>query len=282
MTNYDNAMFSGTNAATNNADADAETYDVRKWKLGDHYARPTVDANQLRSDAERNEGIDNTMAEVLGRAAEQVESASVRDFECPVCGLSHGHGDKKHDTRSTFSVAPEFADYMEFAANCHCGVSELAMLMEFYGEIAVQVFEDDERFVAFESLMPSDEADMALALYFHPEVKIVDHMPRSKFRTGIDQLRELAGGSLDDLAPSVNVPKQVRSSWDQIERVHITMSDLFVAARLPTQDSVFEAFDAYTNRVESIRKAASGAPIPQPTDNRIAQIREDLSTKFDQ
>jgi hypothetical protein len=42
------------------------------------------------------------------------------------------------------SVTPEFAEMLEFNPACHCGVNELAMLVEFYDEIRAPVFTDED------------------------------------------------------------------------------------------------------------------------------------------
>lgn len=120
-----------------------EPREVRKWKLGKHSARPSVDADELRASADTVDGIDDDLADLFREAADRVPNATVNDFECPVCGLTHGHSDDKHDIRDSFDVRPEFAEMMQFNAACHCGVNEMAMLVDFFDHIGVRVFTDE-------------------------------------------------------------------------------------------------------------------------------------------
>lgn len=263
MSNYDSGMFSSTDAATT-TDADTETYDVRKWKLGNHGTRPTVDIDALRADAERNANIDDELSNMLTQAAERLDSVNVDDFECPVCGLSHGHSDDKHDIRPTFNVDASFAERMEFAPNCHCGVNELAMLMEFLPYIVPQVFTDADEFEAFVELTPSDEAEMALDLYHHPNVKVDSVSNELSSTETVFALRDRHIDAVSD---------------DQI--IWATTEEIVEAARLPVQQSVIDAFDAYTSRLSNIRNAANNAPIPSDTEARIESIRADLAEQFE-
>lgn len=135
--------------------ADGET---RKWTLGDHEVRHDVDTDAIREAAADIDGVNPDLAAVLENAADSLSSASVSGFECPVCGLNHGHSDTKHDIRSPssgFSVTGVFADFMEFCPYCHCGVNELAMLIDFYNHIDAPVFEDAEKFAGIENIRNS-------------------------------------------------------------------------------------------------------------------------------
>lgn len=121
---------------------------VTKWKLGNHPARPSIDADLLRANADMVEGLDDELAEMFREAANRVPTANLKDWECPVCGLPHGHSDSKHDIRvpspDGFGVLPEFAERMQFNAACHCGVNELAVLVDYYEHISVPVFDDED------------------------------------------------------------------------------------------------------------------------------------------
>lgn len=120
-----------------------------RWTLGDHNVRHDVDTEALKAAAEDINGVNPGLAAALEEAANQVSSAEVSGFECPVCGLNHGHSDAKHDVRSDtsgFGVTDEFADFMEWCPYCHCGVNELAMLIDFYNHIDMDVFSDNESF----------------------------------------------------------------------------------------------------------------------------------------
>lgn len=138
MSNYDDDMF-GSNDFENDAD-------VRKWKLGTHTGTPSIDSDQLRAEAEAFKGLDEDLADLFTSAADMVSEAEAVDWECNTCGLGHGHSATKdnHDIRDSFDVTQEFAERMEFNAACHCGVNELAMLMDFYEHIAMPVFEDED------------------------------------------------------------------------------------------------------------------------------------------
>lgn len=254
-------MFSSTTTTTNNDDSNG--FNVRRWKLGDHRMKPTVNADQLREDAEKNENIDDNLASVLGQAAREVESASVRDFQCPVCGLSHGHRDDKHDIRSGFNVTEDFAERMSFNPACHCGVNELAVIIDFYGHVVLQVFEDDDQFVPFEEMMPSDEADMALNILSHPDITVAE--ASANFRAGrrarVETLRALANGdSLD-------------ASTDE---VWATLGQVLTAARLQDSDEMRTSLTALKDRFSDIRSAANNAPIPKDTETDLNALRQRL------
>jgi hypothetical protein len=139
--NYDDAMF-GSNDDNQTQTTTMDAYEVRKWTLGDHASRPTTTETQLATDAARQRGVDDELAELMEAAAARVPDFEMYDFECPACGLNHGHDDKKHDIRAAFNVTGTFAELMEFNAACHCGVNELAMLLDFFDSIETQVFDD--------------------------------------------------------------------------------------------------------------------------------------------
>lgn len=153
----DQTMFGNSNDDGDDSSTDATNYDffttrsdiesrysVRKWKLGNHAARPAVDTDDLEKSAEMVSGIDDDLASIFSEAASKAQQAEVNDYECQVCGLTHGHSPDKHDIRDSdeLNVTPEFAEMMEFNAACHCGVNELAMLVDFYDEIRATVFAD--------------------------------------------------------------------------------------------------------------------------------------------
>lgn len=161
---YD-TMFSGTDSETTQPAA-VQSPNVTRWALGKHAVRPTVDPDDLIADAQNMAGIDDDLAALFEEAANRVPTASVNDYECPVCGLAHGHSDTKHDIRADvddpntagFNVREDFAELMEFNPACHCGLNELAMLVDFAPEIAVPMFKDgltgdqrDQRFTKIRS-----------------------------------------------------------------------------------------------------------------------------------
>lgn len=128
-------------------------FNETRWSLGDHVNRGHYDFDSI---IESVEDVNPELAGVLQQAGQMVERASVSGFECPVCGLNHGHSDQKHDIRTAFNVTEQFADWMEFCPYCHCGVNELAMLMDFYGYIEAPIFEDEEEFGPVRDLRNED------------------------------------------------------------------------------------------------------------------------------
>lgn len=109
-------------------------YAIRMWSLGDHRHPDAKSADDLRDEIERlRDSDDPGLAAALEEAEAELESADVVDFECPTCGFGHGHSADKHDVRSAFEVGTQFADdEMDKCPYCHCGVAELAMLVDFY------------------------------------------------------------------------------------------------------------------------------------------------------
>lgn len=244
-TNYDDMFDSSTIAETTHDD---ESFHVTKWKLGKHSASPSLNAAELRNQAARQQNLNDELSDVFNQAAELVEEVKLKDFQCPVCGLSHGHSDTKHDIRESFNVTNEFAERMEFAPNCHCGVNELAMLMDFYGEIVMRVFEDDEEFVPFESLMPSHEADHALSMMADPSVTVVE-----KRNTRAGQNRAAV----------------------------YTTAQVLNESNLQSDEDTVRSFTLLYNRISNIRTAAEKALIPSEVESRINTIRTQLESDFD-
>lgn len=129
------------------SERDSESYDVRKWSLGSHSTVTNLSGDALNSIiGDLDDEVDGDLKGVLEEAAGMVSAATVSGFECPVCGLNHGHPDDKHDIRDAFDVAADFADEMQYNPYCHCGVNELAMLLDFYDEIEAPVFTDEPFF----------------------------------------------------------------------------------------------------------------------------------------
>jgi hypothetical protein len=209
---YDAAMFGSNDAATNTSDDDEEPFEVRKWRLGDHAARPTVDRDTLSVDAAKTRGVDDELADLLDAAAARVPDFSLYDFECAKCGLGHGHGDTKHDIRSGFNVRPGFAELMEFAPNCHCGVNELAMLLDFYEHIQTRVFTDGEQFAPVKSIPSGAVADIRAAIREaeHDEDRATPTVRDAARQT--DHFRRLSGEQLDALAAFFDRADGVRAA----------------------------------------------------------------------
>lgn len=259
---YD-AMFGSTTTTTTD---DADDFNVLRWKLGNHNMKPTIDADELRQNAADNEDINDDLADVLQQAAIQVEQAKVRDFQCPVCGLSHGHSDSKHDIRTAVNVTEQFAEMMQFNPACHCGVNELAVLIDFYGYIVPQVFEDDDQFIPFEEMMPSDETDAALTILGHPDVVVGE--ATSNIRAG----KRATTGTLRNLADGGSLP-------DAVDEVWVSLGQVLQAARLQDTDEMRASMTALDKRFKTIRSAGNSAPIPKDTETKLASLRQDLERR---
>lgn len=144
------------NFITNDDDSTDDTQDDDQfnevgsmWTLGNHRSASQDEAEQLSQSIRQtmdalDEDVDEELMSVLEDASGLVEQSNLSGFECPheECGLNHSHPDHKHDIRSGFEVSNDFASQMEFVPYCHCGVNELAMLMQFFGYISVPVFAD--------------------------------------------------------------------------------------------------------------------------------------------
>ena len=126
---------------------------VKRWSLGNHTMMPGINADQFNSEIERVKEVNPGLADVLSEAQEMVADSKVRQWECGVCGLGHNHPDDKHDIRGEyesddpgFSVAEDFAEEVEFCPYCHCGVNELAMLIDFFCHLPQPMFRDQQKF----------------------------------------------------------------------------------------------------------------------------------------
>jgi len=173
---YEFIADNGSEEQDDNQDSDSfqsQTYD---WGYGEHSTASGDDLDVLGGQIqatmdELDEGVDEEMVAVLEDAQELVGSVSINDFECshPDCGLSHGHGPNKHDIRNGvnssgiegFNITDEFADQMEFVANCHCGANEAGMLVQFFHYFNIPMFSDQEE---FEGVLEID-ADLVTDIY---------------------------------------------------------------------------------------------------------------------
>lgn len=144
--NDDDAQDDNQTAADEQQTTERQPREVRRWTLGDHTSANEADVDALELWADNDEEVNEDLAEVLRDAASMVEGSTVSGFECPECGLNHSHADHKHDIRSFFEVEADFADGMQYVPFCHCGVNELAMLVDFFHFINVPVFEDQDEF----------------------------------------------------------------------------------------------------------------------------------------
>lgn len=181
-----------------------EQHAVTKWSLGNHSTGSGPDEDQLDQMLDGlDPDVDADLRGVLEEAAQMVHADAVRDFECPRCGLTHGHGDDKHDIRSGFNVATKFADEMEFVPYCHCGVNEAAMLLDFYGYIGEQVFTDeDEKFGMVADAEPEEVEELIAAWQQTNDeseaVRLVS-FPANETRAFLRRYRQVKGAA--DSAP---------------------------------------------------------------------------------
>ncbi|UBF22239.1 hypothetical protein HRTV-2_gp91 [Halorubrum virus HRTV-2] len=148
------------------------------WSLGDHTMRNDLDFGDAITEAE---DVNPELASILQQAQGMVKSASVSGFECPVCGLNHSHSDQKHDIRTAFSVTSRFADSMEFCPYCHCGVNELAMLMDFFGHINTPIFTDEADFGPVNDLSNEDIRGVVIEIRDAPKGTTVRSAIRDAF-----------------------------------------------------------------------------------------------------
>jgi hypothetical protein len=200
----------------------------QRWRLGYHTtADETVAGSVQQALDDVDDDVDADLKAVLEDAANLVKASETRGFECPVCGLNHDHSDTKHDIRAFYDVLPEFADQMEFVPYCHCGVNELAMLMDFFPHFAAPVFEDQHE---FEGVLEID-----------PEV-----------------LRGIQRKYFEQSSNSVH------NAINTSERGAIVDQSLVPELR------------TFFNKVDAIKQAANGAPIPSETREDIDANREEL------
>lgn len=172
-TNEDTATNMNYDFIASDDDAQDDTNDFdtvgSMWDLGDHSAIETENRRALiesinTTTDQLDDDVDGDVKAVLQDAADLVEGTSVSRFECPVCGLGHSHPDHKHDIRASFDVTDAFADNMEFCPYCHCGVNELAMLVDFFPYIDIPVFADQDSFEGVYEVEPSVLQDMIRAV----------------------------------------------------------------------------------------------------------------------
>jgi hypothetical protein len=122
-----------------------EEHGTAWWGLGDHQMPDETAETDWDAVEDALETLDTVPGmENLVREAENM-TTSIREsgFECPVCGLCHGHDSDKHDVRTEFAITEEFAERMQYNPYCHCGVNELARLVNFFDAFEIQAFEDE-------------------------------------------------------------------------------------------------------------------------------------------
>lgn len=213
------------------ADVEKVSYDIEKWSLGRH----TTASNEVEDDiatwlSQLDDDVDDDLKGVLNDAALMVGGSRVSDFECAVCGLNHGHSDSKHDIRPTFSVRDEFAEQMEFSPFCHCGVNELAMLVDFYGYINTPVFSDENTAFPTVKKVPSEVVDMLLVAHSRGSYRMNDevlNVIQDSERLKRSEVKEFLKrvDNIKSAASSAPIAQETRSTIDELrgeveERIH--------------------------------------------------------------
>lgn len=137
---------------------------VTKWRLGSHsQGTDEMMETSLAAMLENlDPAVDSDLRNVLSDASQMLHGTGISGFECPVCGLNHGHSDAKHDIREAFNVSVPFAEEMEYCPYCHCGANEMAMLIDFYGHIEMDVFDDAYLFETVDKLRAETVDDLTL------------------------------------------------------------------------------------------------------------------------
>ncbi|QLG30002.1 hypothetical protein HUG10_20565 (plasmid) [Halorarum halophilum] len=136
--------FIDDNARPDNYTYGHEVHDPSWWGLGTHREDDGTDWDAVLEDVEDVVADVPGMNNLLNEAERIADSYRDFGFECPVCGLRHGHSSDKHDVRDFFAVTEEFVDKMHKSPYCHCGVHELARLLNYFRSIEIQVFEDQD------------------------------------------------------------------------------------------------------------------------------------------
>lgn len=113
------------------------------WGRGSHEDHSNTDWDAVENALDTLETVPG-MEDLVRQAESMADKGSESGFECPVCGLRHGHSSDKHDVRDFFGVTEEFADRMQYNPYCHCGVHELARLLNYFRSFEIECFEDEE------------------------------------------------------------------------------------------------------------------------------------------
>jgi len=213
-----------------------EPREVRRWSLGDHSVDSGLDSQELDDAIENVREVNEDLAGVLEETRDMVETTSVSGFECPVCGLNHGHSDSKHDLRSAFNVEADFADQMEYCPYCHCGVNELAMLVDFFHYISIPVFTDQHEFEG--------------VLEVPPEVVDEVHREMKESRQDMDRETLDVKGAVRATSNEYEVPREV---LDELETFYERKENIKSAAdSAPIAGETREAIEDARKELESV------------------------------
>lgn len=244
MEGYD-FFGNGESDSTEPETTEETNFNVKKWSLGDHQEDVSTAWSNIERSINNIESAAPGLADALAEAKDTVQSFSVSGFECSVCGLNHSHSDSKHDIRSAFSVTDEFAEGMKFSPFCHCGVSELARLVMYFSEIEGVVMFDDQH--KFESVL---------------------ELPSSTVRNIYRAMQEVTLEEADDVGAEVGFVNHENAdqvlNFDQAVEYEAALRN----GRTLTEDYHAE-LNIFYDRVDSIRSAASSAPIPSETEESL-------------
>lgn len=223
---------------------------VQMYTWGDHRVQTETDTDSLRADADRLAGVDDARADLLREAAdeyEQMQREPVK-FECPTCHLGHSHSASKHALTGDLDVRRAFVAGMKYEDNCHCGVNELAMLVDFFHYINVPVFTDQDRF----------EAVLELA---HDDVRAIINATNE---VTVEEARE-AGMDIDG-RDEAYLTLDNAVEWVRREQG--------VATLVP--DDIMPELRKFHRRVKQVKSAANSAPIPQTARTDIEEARQGI------
>ncbi len=123
-----------------------EEHGTAWWGLGDHQMPGEAGSTDWDAVEEALDTLETVpgMENLVREAEDMTNSIRESGFECPVCGLRHGHSSDKHDVRDEFAVTEEFTERMQYNPYCHCGVNELARLVNYFHAFEIQAFEDED------------------------------------------------------------------------------------------------------------------------------------------
>lgn len=233
---------------------DGWNWDKGKHTMASGESRDSVHGAISETISELDSDIDDDMIAVLEDAQSLVEDTSVNDFECPHpdCGINHGHGEGKHNITDHhspsngipgFNITPEFAEEIEFEANCHCGANEAAMLVEFLPYINIPMFKDQELFEGVFEVDPDILDDV---------YRLVQHGPEDGLPLNFNEACGRVAGQ-HGVTENEAIPLGVR-----------------------------EDMKTYFERRAQMEEQANKAPIAQETRTVIKQRRDELEEAVNQ
>lgn len=225
---------------------ETEPIHIRQWRLGDH--NNGVENMNWSTISEELYFIEDEapgLSDALTEAQDVAKSFEINGFECGVCGLNHSHSDQKHDIRAAFNVADEFTTQMKFCPYCHCGVSELARLALYFPEVeGTSMFNDEAEFEAVRDI----DTDIVQEVY--------------------SIMNEMTVEEADEMYGMNNVSGNRTRKLNMTEAIEVySIEDNSIGTAVP--HSVYDDLRAFYERVDEIKSAANGAPIPSDTEQSL-------------